>query len=494
MKNSVTSFMQKTAFSHMFRPQNPAYRSLRLGIKTSQFSSSAIAQRNSENKKSKGSFAFQVPVIKDQEVKPDFKIDDGTAVRLAKTFSKINYDPNGSDEYIAQVRQAAYKTFPPNIISTLSKLRSTDSGHPYIVIDGLPIDRDISGSPKKGQAGREFKSGNLSENILAGLGSVVGEPYSIKHEGSELVNNLVPSKAATGQYTGLGYDVDLDFHTENAMQARQKGDDTSPTELLLFGVRGEPDGLGPRTKVADSREALKLLSQDQVKTLRSNNFAIKAPYRWRSDSSAKTASLNSVRSPIITGPDHAPRVTVAFYPDMVDGLKSKATKALHAFRSAVETVSVGIRIHPGRLVAVNNRFTLHSREKFDATFDKDGNAHRWVQRVFTRPDLWNFREFNKSRNRVFIPNAQSEKISGTNQSVLDSSPSSPQTGAAEESNGLPKSSVQANELTSQKGVVASESRVSTPKLSANAAISRHLPIQVPQSAKISRNKEGRGGR
>ena len=68
----------------------------------------------------------------------------------------------------------------------------------------------------------------LSENLLAALGAVIGEPYSISHEGLELVNNLAPHKHTRHEYRGLRSEVELDFHIENAAQAFMPEGDASP--------------------------------------------------------------------------------------------------------------------------------------------------------------------------------------------------------------------------------------------------------------------------
>jgi hypothetical protein len=41
--------------------------------------------------------------------------------------------------------------------------------------------------------------------------SLIGEPYSILFEGGDIVNNLIPTKRAKREYTGLGSEVELDF-------------------------------------------------------------------------------------------------------------------------------------------------------------------------------------------------------------------------------------------------------------------------------------------
>jgi len=65
-------------------------------------------------------------------------------------------------------------------------------------------------------------------------------------------------------------------------------------------------------------------------------------------------------------------------------------------------------VTPGRLVYIDNRFTLHSRDKFSGTDDESGNPMRWVQRVFVAANLWNHRNLNPVKSRVFQPGETAE--------------------------------------------------------------------------------------
>jgi alpha-ketoglutarate-dependent taurine dioxygenase len=91
---------------------------------------------------------------------------------------------------------------------------------------------------------------------------------------------------------------------------------------------------------------------------------------------------------------------------MVFAVDDAAKSAYSKFYDALKSIALGVDIQPGKLVYVNNRFTLHSRDKFTPGFDPDGHAYRWVQRVFLTNNLWNFRSFKKNGTRIFLPTAQ----------------------------------------------------------------------------------------
>ncbi|HHT8996312.1 TauD/TfdA family dioxygenase [Burkholderia cenocepacia] len=325
------------------------------------------------------------------------------SAHIRTTLGALDYDPAGGAGYISAVRKLAYNAFPDRVVDAFDRAKApTADAHGSIEIDNLPIDDGVTGSPRFEETGRSFKAGVLSENVLVALSTLAGEPYSIAHEGRELVNNLTPHKATARDYTGLGSEVELDFHIENAAQAHMPEGDTSPFALLLLGVRSEAGG-GPYTRLADARRALQLLSPDDVAQLYGEHYIIRVPYRWRG--AAPTPRDNTDLSAVLSGPLDAPRVTVAFYPDMVLAVNPRAQEALANLYRAVREVSFGVQVSPGKLVLINNHFTLHSRDRFDPQYDENDRAFRWVQRVFVARSLWNFRAFTPLQARVFDPKA-----------------------------------------------------------------------------------------
>src|SRR3990167_526066 len=110
---------------------------------------------------------------------------------------------------------------------------------------------------------------------------MIGDAYSIAFEGPELVNNLTPQKDTARDYTGLGSEVELDFHIENAALRFMSEDDCSPMGMLLLGIRNDTAINGPKTYISDARIAMQSLSCEDLEVLREKNFIIRLPYRWR---------------------------------------------------------------------------------------------------------------------------------------------------------------------------------------------------------------------
>lgn len=320
--------------------------------------------------------------------------------QLVQEFNGIAYDPLGKEHYVQLLRKKIYKVLPESLINLLTNQRSTDSLASAIIINNVPIDEAIYGSPNSDQTGGLFKSGTLSENILTAFASLVGEPYSIYFEGRELVNNLTPQVKTRFDYTGLGSDVELDFHIENAALQHISEDDYSPSGLFFLGIRVDESIEPAKTLIADTRKALKLLSNEDLEILYGDNFYLNFPYRWREIFSQEHSM---VKCSVIKGTLNKPRISVAFYSDMIVPRNHAAKIALANFHQAVKKTSEIIQITPGKLIYVDNRFTLHARERFTPTYDPHGCPYRWIQRVFVSPSLWAFRNFQTAGGRVFLP-------------------------------------------------------------------------------------------
>ncbi|XYG86693.1 TauD/TfdA family dioxygenase [Heyndrickxia coagulans] len=233
-------------------------------------------------------------------------------------------------------------------------------------MENLPVDDSVLYTPHPQVFTPEAKTGFISENLIMAVGALVGEPYSMLHEGHNIVNNLIPSIKEKKEYTGLGSEVELDFHIENAALNFMGNMNFSPCGLILMGVRHDPER--PLTRVSDAREALALLSQNDIDQLSLPLYHIKVPYRWRSSIPGELQETELV--PLIQGNIGLPEVAVAFYPDMVRPINDTAANALNNFHNAIRKVSFGINVSPGRLVYIDNRFTLHSRDSSKPSFDE----------------------------------------------------------------------------------------------------------------------------
>ncbi|WP_244548737.1 TauD/TfdA family dioxygenase [Bartonella taylorii] len=105
--------------------------------------------------------------------------------------------------------------------------------------------------------------------------------------------------------------------------------------------------------------------------------------------------------PLVQGDGEFPDISAVFYPGMLEPQSKRAKEALDHFYEAIEAVSFGIDVQPRRLLYIDNRMLLHSRDKFFGSFDSYENPMRWIQRVFVSADLWNHKYVEQIKERVF---------------------------------------------------------------------------------------------
>ncbi|WP_216362237.1 TauD/TfdA family dioxygenase, partial [Yersinia massiliensis] len=275
--------------------------------------------------------------------------------------------------------------------------RASIKPRPYLIFKNVPVDHEVFFSPCPNQYTPSAKSGNISENLLVGISSLIGEPYSMYFEGKELINNLIPKRETKDEYTGLGFDVELDFHIENAALKHLDQFNVSPMGLLLAGVRRDPQS--PLTRISDSRLAIAQLGNEDIATLASPLYSIKLPYRWRQSTKAGCEETGLV--PLISQNHVLPDISAVFYPGMISASTLRAKAALERFYGLVRENAILIDICPGDLVYIDNRFALHSRDKFTPSYDDKDTPLRWVQRVFVSASLWNHRNLNQVEERIF---------------------------------------------------------------------------------------------
>lgn len=250
-----------------------------------------------------------------------FKLTDSERDRLGNVLSRLAYDPHGGMAYITDLRIAALSALPRRIVDALSEQRASINPRSHLLFDNLPTDEQIFAAPDPNIYTPGAKSGHISENLIMAFASLIGEPYSILFEGADIVNNLIPTKQAKREYTGLGSEVELDFHIENAALKFMDDYNFSPLGLLLTGVRHDPKG--PLTRLADARLALRKLSHEEVECLRMPLYRIKVPYRWRRGSTQQTEPVALVRGTL-----DLPEISAVFYPDMVEPVTSAAAAAM----------------------------------------------------------------------------------------------------------------------------------------------------------------------
>ena len=332
-------------------------------------------------------------------------LTDSCRDHLQARLSSIVYPQDGYALYLAQianVRKSVLADFA-DLHYFLNNAAGDRERYAAIRIVNLPVSEDVPLPPADGGSLKRIeREGYLSENVLTLVASLFGSPYSMFCEGKGLINNLIPSRRASNDLTGLGATSDLRFHIENAALRFLTGRDCSPKALFIAGVR--QDRTPPYTRLSDARLALDLLDAEDRRVLASPSFKIRLPYRWRTYAPGY-AAITTGFVPLVEFRPDGTVVNAAFYGDMIaEAASPRAQSAAERFEEALEQVAVNEIVAPGEMLGIDNRCTLHARTPFPASFDEAGRAHRWAQRIFITDDLENFAGWDAPDDAVFAPN------------------------------------------------------------------------------------------
>ena len=323
---------------------------------------------------------------------------------LRNAVQDIVYPENEYGSYLEKIRFVQRSV--ASIFSDIAARADLSRCYPHytgaIKITNLPTDSNLPMPPAQpGGLKRIEKPSYISENVLMVIATLFGKPYSMACEGRGLINNLVPTRATSADLSGAGAASDLRFHIENSALRFLTGRDCSPKALFLTGVR--QDKTPPLTRLSDARPALALLAPEDRKALSTAQYRIRLPFRWRQFRQGYD-EVTTPRIPLLRASGDGLLVNAALYGDMIADFGSAAgERAAHNFEAALEAVAVDEVVTPGEVLCIDNRVTLHARTPFQASFDDEGRALRWAQRVFVTEDLRNFRDWDATDGAVFAP-------------------------------------------------------------------------------------------
>jgi hypothetical protein len=324
------------------------------------------------------------------------RLNDALRDALAGELGYPGYVAADENAQIARLKLLVATLIGPWGVETLADL-SVGRGHQGVVLfENMPHE-PVDWSPLPGAPAHSAKATSLSEHLLLAFSAFFGDAYGVSSEGHRLINDLIPSIADIDRHTGNGSRRSLGLHTENAaLRFASPGRDYSPKALLLTGVSVQPLG-GPVTPVAIASQAVALLDAWAEAELRGPCTMIALPERHREPGRAEEVGPVQV----ILGARGAEEVVAAFYGDMMRPVSTRAEQALAQLRARLEDVAVELAILPGMLAYIVNGRALHGRSDFEPSFDADGRARRWIQRVFVTGRLDGFLGSRALTDRVF---------------------------------------------------------------------------------------------
>lgn len=144
----------------------------------------------------------------------------------------------------------------------------------------------------------------------------------------------------------------------------------------------------------DVRQACALLTPAERAELRRPAFRTRAPQSFQHGH----GEAWSEPRPVLFGPDELPEACLNLNGARAED--SAAAAALEAFAAARQhpTVEQCIYLQPGECLLIDNRKALHGRRRFKPRFD---GRDRWLQRIYTRTELWTGRTPAMRGRRVF---------------------------------------------------------------------------------------------
>ena len=329
-------------------------------------------------------------------------------LELVKTFEQLDLDDEVSTAIGAELQSLANPS--ADIDRSLARLRQVFSLLPVeqlqavldfgrhvdtpgvLLVGNLPVDASLPATPTDGGPSRDKKT-FVAECVLLGLSQLLGEPVGFTTEkDGRLIHDVVPVSAGAASQTNQSSRVFLNFHNDTVHDELGRFDVSNPDFLVLNCIRQDAAGQAV-TYYADARDVCPALDPNVLKILREPLFRLNAPGSYVRDVAGGTEVL-SVPVAVISGPDHAPEITVSA--NGVRGLTADADQTMAELQRVCREVSHEVRLEPGTALLINNRKGLHARSEFAARHD---GRDRWLQRTYLRRSLWTIRYRAKAADR-----------------------------------------------------------------------------------------------
>ncbi len=277
--------------------------------------------------------------------------------------------PSFSDGIDRFVRAAGHASRSLPAVAHDALVDFADSAHQSgaLLLRGMPIG-ELPPTPPTPTTPAEKDS--ISEFTLLTVARRLGQPVGYEPEhGGDLVQNIVPTKAALDRQVSTSSNVQLMFHTEAAFHPHR------PRYLLLLCLRGDP---AAHTTLSSVFEVLPQLPADVVEVLFEPRF------RTAVDESYLDGRSNVLGAPVPVLSGNRRRPTMVFDADLMVGIDEQADDAIRSLGEATAACHTSIALEAGDLLVVDNAVAVHGRSPFTARFD---GADRWLQRSFVVSDL-----------------------------------------------------------------------------------------------------------
>ncbi|GAA3777011.1 TauD/TfdA family dioxygenase [Streptomyces phyllanthi] len=241
---------------------------------------------------------------------------------------------------------------------------SGESG--YFMLRGLMVD-DLPETPAvHGMTSLDDHFTNGTLMLVADLlGSLVG--YQDEKSGA-LFHDVHPVRGEEHRIENSG-SVAFDFHTENVHHPLR------PDFLGLLCLRQDHEAIAA-TRLSSVRDALPLLTEDQVAELRKPQFHSLYPTSFTRNTEGPRPS--SGPHPVIFGSVDQP--FIRFNSHNTRAADAGGERVLRALTEALESVCRDLVLAPGDLVVLDNHVVVHGRSAFQPRYD---GRDRWLRRFYS---------------------------------------------------------------------------------------------------------------
>jgi L-asparagine oxygenase len=282
-------------------------------------------------------------------------------------------------DWVAEARRLSCH-LPTRMLEMIRHYRNDPGSDGMMVLSGLPIDpRALPDTPAVRDSAERHASipSSIAMLIAEQLGEVIA--YRAEKNGA-LVQNVVPVRELSASQSNAG-NVELEFHTENAFHPQR------PHYVGLICLR--PDHRGSAAvRIVSIRRLIPLLDDHTKDILKQTRFVTDAPPSFHSPARTEPHA-------VLGGTSDDPDIRVDF--SATQPLDAQSSTALDRLRLAAVRSATSLVLHPGDMVILDNRVTLHGRTEFAPRYD---GRDRWLHRVFIHLDNRQNRPHRSQRGSV----------------------------------------------------------------------------------------------
>ncbi|MEU5956275.1 TauD/TfdA family dioxygenase [Streptomyces sp. NPDC047525] len=283
------------------------------------------------------------------------------ATVLAGTGSRLVDDLAWLDQ-----ARALSSGLPAGVRAAIRRFRHDPGSGGLMTLRNLPVG-DTELPPTPTVAGSVERAATVPAAVAVLLSLHLGEIASFREEKTgALVQNVVPVPGQETEQSNAG-SIPLDLHVENAFHRNR------PDYVGLLCLRGDHTGAAG-TLTSSIREALPLLSDEDLEQLRSPAFVTEPPPSFGAGDSTPVHA-------VLEGDPADPNVRVDFHATHARDDAGKL--ALERLRDVFLDVATELVLQPGEMAFVDNRVAIHGRTAFTPRYD---GRDRWLHRTFVHLD------------------------------------------------------------------------------------------------------------